>query len=170
MGVKQMMACIQGTLISWMDAHHTKTEANHEELMAAMKASHVRIKDPTDVSLEKTEAKPEETEFGVQHEVPKEDAANGNWQALKKWHGIWNLAKGHRKKPKEWPQGKGGCQKLAAACRGMTQRAGLAGYKGHCSQGYSRGNVAPRTRKGREETLERPGMQKWNKEPGHGQG
>jgi hypothetical protein len=41
----------------------------------------------------------------------------------------------------------------------MTQCAGVAGCKGH-----GRGNVAPRTQKGREEMLEGPEMQKWNKE------
>jgi hypothetical protein len=91
--------------------------------MAARKASHVRIEAQMDVSLEKMEAmdleaKPEETEFWVQHEVPKEDAAMETGRALNKWHGNWNLAIGHRKKPKEWPQGKGGCQKLLLPAEG----------------------------------------------------
>jgi hypothetical protein len=91
----------------------------------------------------------------VEHEEnPKEDATVETGRALNKWHANWNLALGCREKPKEWTQGKGGCQKkLAAARRGMTQCAGVAGCKGHCHQGHSRENAAPRTQKEREDML-----------------
>jgi hypothetical protein len=42
-------------LVSRMDAHQAKIKANHEELMAAMKACQ-RIESPMDVSLETTKA------------------------------------------------------------------------------------------------------------------
>jgi hypothetical protein len=34
---------LQGTLLSWMDAHHAKTEANHEEMMTKLDAHHERM-------------------------------------------------------------------------------------------------------------------------------
>jgi hypothetical protein len=64
-----------------MDGHCAKTQANHEELMAAMKASHERIEGPMDVSLVATEAclekakNPASVEMNsvaVHEEVPKE--------------------------------------------------------------------------------------------------
>jgi hypothetical protein len=72
---------LQGTLVSRTGAHHAKTQANHEELMAAMKASHERIEAPMDVSLAVTEAclvkakEPTSVEMksiAVHEEVPKE--------------------------------------------------------------------------------------------------
>jgi hypothetical protein len=45
---------LQGTPVSQTDAHHAKTEANHE-LMATMKVSHERINALTNVNLEKME-------------------------------------------------------------------------------------------------------------------
>jgi hypothetical protein len=112
---------LQGTLISWLDAHHAKTEANHEELMAAMKASHERM-------IAKMEANPEEMKSVVVHdEVPKEEATVKTVRALKKRHGVQHLAVGRLRKPKERTQGKGGSQrKLATARRGMTHHAGEA--------------------------------------------
>jgi hypothetical protein len=67
MEVEQLMVCqlaeirannrkfevLQGTLVSRMDAHHAKTEGNHEELKGAMKASHERVEARMHVSLEK---------------------------------------------------------------------------------------------------------------------
>jgi hypothetical protein len=47
---------IQSTLVSRMDVHHTKTEANHEELIAARKANHERTEALMDVSVKTTEA------------------------------------------------------------------------------------------------------------------
>jgi hypothetical protein len=152
-------------------------------MMVTMKASHERIKAPMDVSLEKTEtclekmeatdleANPEETESEVEHkEVPKDDAAVETDKALNKRHGDQNLVAGCGKKPQERTQGKGGCQKqLAAARRGMIFHAGVAGHKGHCSQGNSREKCCTRNPKQtnrQEETVKGPRMQKWNKEPG----
>jgi hypothetical protein len=40
------------TLVSWMDAHHTRTEDNQEKLMAIMEAGHERIEALMDVSQE----------------------------------------------------------------------------------------------------------------------
>jgi hypothetical protein len=55
----EKFAVIQSTLISPMDAHDAKTEANHEELMAEMKVSRKRIEALTEVSQEATEIYPE---------------------------------------------------------------------------------------------------------------
>jgi hypothetical protein len=49
-------------LVSRMDAHQAKTEANHEELMAIMKASGKRVEALIDVSLEGGRACQEATE------------------------------------------------------------------------------------------------------------
>jgi hypothetical protein len=43
---------LRDTLISWMDAHHARTEANQEELRATVEASHERIEALRDVSQE----------------------------------------------------------------------------------------------------------------------
>jgi hypothetical protein len=43
----------QDTHVSWINAHHTKTEANHEELMATMNTNHERIEALMDVSQNK---------------------------------------------------------------------------------------------------------------------
>jgi hypothetical protein len=114
--------------------------------MVTMKASHERIKALTDVSLEKMKAtnlkaNPEETEYEVEHkEVPKDDATVETDESTEE--AAWGSETGRRAPQKA--TGKAGCQKkLAAAHRGMTCYAGVAGHKGHCSQGNSRENVAP---------------------------
>jgi hypothetical protein len=43
---------LKSTLVTQMDAHHGKTEASHEESMAARKASHEMIEALMNVSLE----------------------------------------------------------------------------------------------------------------------
>jgi hypothetical protein len=107
-------------------------EANREELMATMKASHERIEALMDVSQEMTQVCPEtmkskepnseEMKFEAVHEeIPKEEATVKSLGALKKWHGDRHLAVGCHKKLKRRTQGNSGSQKkLAATRRGMT--------------------------------------------------
>jgi hypothetical protein len=142
-----------GTVLSQMDVHQAKTEANHEELIAAMKTTDERIEALLDVSQEVTEAYPEIMEVNLgelqsvtEHEVvPKEEAAVKPFRALKKQHGDWHLAIRHRDQTKKWTQGNGGSQKkLAAVHRGMTHHAGVEWHKGH-----GQDNVVEGTQKGR---------------------
>jgi uncharacterized protein (DUF885 family) len=44
-----------GALVSWMDVNQAKTEGNHEELMATMKANQERMEALMDVSIEMME-------------------------------------------------------------------------------------------------------------------
>jgi hypothetical protein len=117
-----------------MDAHHTKTEAIHEELMDTVKTSHERIEAMIDFSQEAMEASPEITEINpvemksetVHEEVPKKEAAVKSFEALKKRHGDRHLAVGRHGKLKG-----GSRKKLAAAYRGITLHAGVALHKRH---------------------------------------
>jgi hypothetical protein len=64
---------LRGTPLSQMDAHHAKTEANHE-LMATMRASHERINTLMDVSLQTTEVSLEKTEVNREKVETKMEA------------------------------------------------------------------------------------------------
>lgn len=61
-------------LIFCMDVHLFKTEANQEEMMAAIKASQEKIKTLMDVSLEMTEACLEKTEVNQEKVETKLEA------------------------------------------------------------------------------------------------
>jgi hypothetical protein len=118
---------LQHTFVCLMDAHHSGTEANHEEVTVAIKASHERI-EVTEACLEKVK-EPTSMEMKsvvVHEEVPTEDAAVETGRALNKWHGDENLAVGHRGKPMERTQGNGGFwKKLATAHRGIKMYGGV---------------------------------------------
>jgi hypothetical protein len=92
-GQEKMRARV-GSLISWMDAHHAKTETNHEELIASMKASHESI-EVMEAYPEIKEVDPEEMKsVAVHEEVPKEEAAVKSFGAPKKWHRGRHLTAG----------------------------------------------------------------------------
>jgi hypothetical protein len=144
---------LRGTIVSLMDLHYAKTEANHEELMAVMKDSHKRIEAPMDVSQEETEAYPEMmgstleevTPEEVHEEVLKEEAAVKIVTALKKPHEDRHRVVGCRKN-----SGIGESRnKLAANCRGMTCRAISARRKRHVCQGQGKDKAVTRAPKGR---------------------
>jgi hypothetical protein len=107
-------------------------KAHHKERMAIMRPYWRETK----ACPEKLEAIPEDIESESDHqEILKEEAAVKPFGALKKRHGDWNLSVGRRQKPKERSQDNGGSRnKLAAACKGTTCRAGVARNKGHSRQ------------------------------------
>jgi bifunctional pyridoxal-dependent enzyme with beta-cystathionase and maltose regulon repressor activities len=80
---------LQGTLFSWLDVRHAKTEANPEEMMVKLDAHHERMtvsvnawrketvfcQEATEACPEKIQENPEEMQSEVVHEeVPKEEA------------------------------------------------------------------------------------------------
>jgi hypothetical protein len=108
------------SLVSWMNAHHAKAEANHEEMMAARETSHERIEVLMDVGLEATGPclqKAKETisvkskYAAVHEEVRNEDAVEETGRALNKLHRDGDPAVGLRGKPKERNNGNGGSRK-----------------------------------------------------------
>jgi hypothetical protein len=86
----------------------------------------------------------------VHEEVPKEHATVKHVRRLRKQHRGENLASERYQKLKEQTWGNCGSQKkLAAACRGMTHRAGVAQCKGHIIRKNQTGDkVARGTSKG----------------------
>jgi hypothetical protein len=137
-----------------MDAHHSKTEANHGELTAAIEVL-------MDVSQKAAEVYPglikgKESTSGemnyeaVHEEIPKQEAAVKSFGALKKRHLDRYLIVGRRGKSKERAQVIGGSQKkLAAVRRGTTRREGVAWSNGKISQGSGWNNVAGGDSEGR---------------------
>jgi hypothetical protein len=86
--------------------------------------------------------------------IPKEEATVETVRALKKWHKYRHLTVRHCGQLLKWTQGNGGSRKkLAAACRGMNQRAIPSWFKFHSRKGIGRDKVAKGTPKGR--TIER---------------
>jgi hypothetical protein len=87
---------LRGTLISWLDAHQAKTEANHEEWMVAMKASQERMEALMDVReamkacLEKVEANQGKVE--IKMEACLEEMKVETVRALEDRYGVWHLA------------------------------------------------------------------------------
>jgi hypothetical protein len=99
-----------------MDSHHEKLMTSKEKLEACL--------GKTEAYPENMEADPKEMKsIAVHEEVRKEEATVETFGALKKRHRDWHLAVGRHGKPKEWTQGDGESQKVAAACRGMTHHA-----------------------------------------------
>jgi hypothetical protein len=135
-----------------MDAHHARTEANHEQMMAELHAHHERMMvclgkmETTDL-----ETNPEETESGADHqEVPKEDVAVETGRAPNERHRGRHLAAGRRGQLEErtW-ENCGSHKKLGAARRKMTHRAGVARCKGNVvGKNRTRDKVVQGTPKG----------------------
>jgi hypothetical protein len=70
---KEMKSKIDA-LVSWMHDRQAKAEANHEELMATLKASQERMESLMNVSLETTEACLEKTEANQEKVETKMEA------------------------------------------------------------------------------------------------
>jgi ribosomal protein L25 (general stress protein Ctc) len=92
--MKEEMKSQIGVLVSQMDAHQAKMEVNHEEWMAAMKASQERMEALMDISLETTEVCLEMTEVNrgkveTKMEVGLEEGAVETIRALKDQSGDW---------------------------------------------------------------------------------
>jgi hypothetical protein len=148
---QEEMKAQMASLISKMDGHHARTEANHKWMMAKLDAHHKMMM----ACLGKTEAmdletNPEETESGANHwEVPKEDATVETGRALNKRHRGQHVATGWRSQLEErtW----GNCEshkKLGAACRKMAHHAGAAWCKGNVGKNQTRDKVVQGTPKG----------------------
>jgi hypothetical protein len=89
----------------------------------------------------------------VHEEIHKEEAAVETSGTMKKQHRGQNLAAGRRRELRERTWGNGGSgKKLAASCKGMTRRAGVAQRKENIiRKNRTRDNVEQETR--RERTL-----------------
>jgi hypothetical protein len=102
-----------------------------DALIADMKdgrKGRMACQEATETNPKKMEPSPEMMQsVGEQREVPKEEAAMRSSGALKKRHRDQHLAAGHRRKPKELTRENYRSQrKLAAACRKVPHRAGVA--------------------------------------------
>jgi hypothetical protein len=151
---------LRSTLISRMDIHLARTEANQEEIIVKMDTHQESMRasinawrkettacqEAMEACLDSKEPTSLEVVSEVEHEeVPKEEAAVKTVGALKKRHLDRHLAIGHRGQPKKQTQGNGGSwKKLAIICRKMTHQAGVTWHKG---RGHKGPTVEQRRRK-----------------------
>jgi hypothetical protein len=142
-------------------------DAAHKEMMAEIRAWRKEMKvgqETTEAHLECKEPTSEKESIAEHQEAPMEEAVVKPVGGLKKWHRGRNLAAECHGQPEERSQGNcGSRKKLAAACRGTTPCAGVAWRKGNSGKNRTTDNVERGAPKGREETVEGPGIQDWNK-------
>jgi hypothetical protein len=118
---------LKSTLVSRMDAHHAKTGANNEELMAATKASREIIEALMDVSLQMTAScleKIETNQGKVETEIYLDEMEVETIETVEDRYGDRHLAVRSRQQPKKWTRGDGVSRKKLAATRGRLTRHG----------------------------------------------